>query len=193
MKAAKSTEAPRLRRGEKFDPAKRRPNLGEFDDLPYNDAERVVDFRKQPEARVAFSKAGVAKNLRAEHDALLQRLKNGESPQAIGHEYEQLIKKDVTRDTGVQRWTSTVGDKPRVRDYVVHEFTIETDLGDGKLDQLWRDLQTPLPGTKEASNQIFLTVPRLSKEGEVRLAKMAAIYEHLTGHRPKIYVRETML
>ena len=193
MKAAKSTEAPRLRRGEKFDPAKRRPNLSEFDDLPYNDAERVVDLRKQPRARVAIYKAEVAKKFRAEHDALILRLKNGESPQAIGHEYEQLIKKDLTRDTGVQRWTSTVGDKTRVRDYGVHEFTIETDLGDAKLDQLWRDLQTPYPGAKEAASEIMLTVPSLSKEGEVRLAKMAAIYEHLTGHRPRIKVRETML
>jgi len=193
MKAAKSTEAPRLRRGETFDPAKRRPNLSEFDDLPYNDAERFAGLRKQPEARVAVYKTEVAKDFRAEHDALMQRLKNGESPQAIGHEYEQLMKEDLSRDASVLRRTSTVGDKTRVSDYGAQEFTIETDLGDGKLDQLWRDLQTPIPGAKEASNEILLTVPRLSKKGADRLAKMAAIYEHLTGHRPKITVRETML
>jgi hypothetical protein len=62
--------------------------------------------------------------------------------------------------------------------YGIQEFTIETDLGDGKLDQLWRDLQTPIPGATQAFNEILLTVPRLSMKGADRLAKMPAIYEH---------------
>ena len=65
------------------------------------------------------------------------------------------------------------------------ESSTVTDGTPPVLDQLWRDLI----GNRD---QALLTVPTLDTASEARLAKMAAIYEEVTGRRPRITVRETV-
>ncbi|SDW52773.1 protein of unknown function [Amycolatopsis xylanica] len=187
-------EAPRQRRGEPFSEKNRRPNLGEFDDLPAHKVQRPGDTTHDPNARVRVFKGKVRSDLQAEHTALVAELETADRKKAaeLGHAYERLIGEDVTRGGDAPRMRSDAGDKTRVSDHGVHEFTVEGEISDGKLDQLWRDLLTPTPGASKARDTALLTVPKLTPTSGTRLAKMAAAYEALTGRRPLIIVRETI-
>ncbi|MFD8498408.1 DUF4157 domain-containing protein [Amycolatopsis sp. NPDC059657] len=188
-------EAPRQRRGEPFSEKNRRPNLSEFKDLPTHPVARSTPSslpKPEPDARVRVFKNPVRRDLQAQHKALHDELKaNPGKAQELGHVYERLVGEDLTRGGDAPRLRSDAGDKLRVSDHGVHEFTVEGELSDGKLDQLWRDLLTPTPGASVARDSAMLTVPELTPDSAKRLAKMAAAYEELTGRRPMILVRET--
>ncbi|WP_370941803.1 hypothetical protein AB5J62_22100 [Amycolatopsis sp. cg5] len=184
-------EAPRQRRGEPFSEKNRRPNLSDFKDLPAHPVERA-DAPHDPNARVRVFKNEVRKDLRAEHAALYAELQaNPDKAKELGHVYERMIGEDLTRGGNAPRMRSDAGDKLRISDHGVHEFTVEGEISDGKLDQLWRDLLTPTPGARVARDTALLTVPKLTPDSGNRLARMAAAYENLTGRRPLIVVRET--
>ncbi|MEV4319595.1 DUF4157 domain-containing protein [Actinocrispum sp. NPDC049592] len=186
-------EAPRQRRDQPFDPKNRRPNLGEFENLPDHGVERHDGLRHDPHARVGVSAKKVRGDLQAQHDALIAELKaDKDKAQKLGHVYERIIAEDITRDGGDLRQRSEAGDKLRISDHGVHEFTLEGKLSDGKLDQIWRDLLTPTMGSTQPRDYATVTVPQLSKESGQRLARLAAAYEELTGRRPTITVRETV-
>jgi hypothetical protein len=190
--SAEKGEAPRLRRGEPFDPKKRRPNLDDFKDIPAAAIDRHAGPQTKRDARVGVFKEQLATDARQLHDKLFERVQKREiTPQQAGHEYETLVGRDLAGDDVNLRQTTKAADKERRTDLGPHEFTIEPELRDDKLDQLWRDLQTPTPGSSTPANHVLLTVPRLSDPSAERLARMAAVYEHLTGHRPRITVRET--
>jgi hypothetical protein len=186
-------EAPRLQPGEPFDPKKRRPNLSDFKDVPAGPVDRHEGVRTDPQARVGVFKEKVSPAQRAKHDELVQRIKEDPSKAAeAGHEYERELAKDITPgDAEALRLRSEAGDKPRISDHGTHEFTVEGELSDGKLDQIWRDLLTVSPGASGPRDLAIVTVPRLSDKSAERLAHMAAVYEKLTGRRPMITVRET--
>ena len=201
MKKSSSTEAPRQRPDQPFSPANRRPNNSDFPHVPPAEIERLPELppgdprgglRTNPNARVVVLKERPVSRVRQAHDDILSRLRPG-NEQALGHEYEEVIGEDLAEGGGDLRLITQAGDKKRISDLGVHEFTIEKELSDGKLDQLWRDLQTPNVGGTQAANRILLTVPKLTQDSADRLAKMAAIYERLTGRRPHIFVRETAL
>jgi hypothetical protein len=177
-------KAKRLGPKQKFDPAKRRPNLRQFPTVQPAEVERGDGgFAKNPNARVRVFRQPVSKALTKEHEDMMKRLDDPKSSkQQLGHEYEKLVGRDLTKDGNAPRMSHEAGDKQRIGDHGVHEITIQ-DLDGAKLDQLWRDLVS--------SNQVLITVPRLTPEAEQRLAKMAAIFESKTGRRPLIIVRET--
>lgn len=199
MKKSSSTEAPRQRPDQPFSPANRRPNNSDFPHVPPAEIERLPELpagdprgglRTNPNARVVVLKERPVSRVRQAHDDILSRLRPG-NEQALGHEYEEVIGEDLVEAGGDLRIITHAGDKKRITDLGVHEFTIEKELSDSKLDQLWRDLQTPNIGGTQAANRVLLTVPKLTQDSADRLAKMAAIYERLTGRRPHIFVRET--
>jgi hypothetical protein len=168
-------------------------------------------LRKDPDAAVSVQPVKVRGDLRAQHDAIVNAARADKSKAtALGHVYERLLVDDLTPGTSKGfRMESAAGDKTRISDHGVHEFTLEGDLppgqqtggksggkaagklSDKKLDQLWRDLLAVTPGANKPRDEAILTLPTLSPNAEHQLLKMASAYEQLTGRRPSIIVRET--
>ena len=193
IKESSPTEAPRQRPDQPFSPANRRPNNSDFPHVDPAEIERLPEgggMRKNPNARVVVLKERPVSRVRQQHDDILARLTPG-NEQALGHEFEEVMGEDLVEGGGDLRLITQAGDKKRITDLGVHEFTIQKEIEGDKLDQLWRDLQTPTTGGTQAANRVLLTVPKLTEESANRLRKMAAIYEQLTGRRPAIFVRET--
>jgi Domain of unknown function (DUF4157) len=192
MRNPKSVEAPRMTGAEtELAPKLRRPNFRDIDGIKYpapNSAEaRVRVFHLEPTATT-----------RAEHAALMQRMaEEGANKQALGHEFEIVMQQDaiegITREEAAElRRISDVADKRRISDIGTYEFTIEERISEDKFDQLFRDLQAFDTGASKAANRIILVVPKLHPDDAIKLAKMAAFYERVTGNRPLVLVRETL-
>jgi hypothetical protein len=193
-RAGKSTEAPRQDMKAPFDPKNRRPDLSDVKNVP-KDLKVGRPGDAQPDARVSVHRAKVRSDLQAQHDALIaESTKEGSDNKALGHVYERLLVDDLTPGAKKGfRMESDAGDKTRKSDHGVHEITLEGDMSSGKLDQIWRDLLAVTPGDNKPSNTAIVTVPTLSPTSERQLVKMAFAYEQLTGRRPTIIVRETVV
>jgi hypothetical protein len=197
-RVGKSTEAPRQRMDQPFDAKNRRPDLSDITNVPPGSkADRHGGVVNDRNARVFVQHEEVRSDLRAQHDAIVNAARKDRSTaKALGHVYERLLVDDLTPGSGKGlRMYSDAGDKTRVSDHGVHEFTLEGDAGklsSGKLDQIWRDLLAVTPGASKPRNEAIVTVPTLSPASERQLVKMAHAYEQLTGHRPTIIVRETV-
>lgn len=184
----KPKKAERLRWGEAFDPKRRRPNNGEYPDVPPAVVDRHSGTATNPEARIGVFKEEVPPALRAEHERIMKILGSPTATRAerakAGHEYERLMKGAIT-DPKTPRVSHSGGDKVRHGDIGIQEATIEQIVSDKKLDQLWRDLVE-----RDAA---ILSVPQLGPKSEAKLAKMTAIFESLTGRRPRVTVRESVV
>jgi hypothetical protein len=183
---AEDAEAPRLRPGEAFDPKKRRPNLSDFPNV--SPAGIVKNGGKGGPVRVFQER--VPERLRAERDRLEAILTDPNATpdqrRDAGNAYERLLSGDLGEGKNTPM-RSSEGDKLRIGDEGVHEFTIEGQnepFGGSKLDQLWRDLV--------ARNQVMLTVPSLHPIAEMQIRQLAAIWEQVTGRRPLIIIRTTL-
>jgi len=181
------TKAPRLSANEPFDPKKRRPNFSDFPNIAGHPVNRHSGTRTDPKARVGVFKQPVAGRLAAENQQITAVLTNPKAGRqeraAAGHPYERMIGSDLTPQGAGTRERHSAGDKPRIGDEGIHEITVERDLSDTKLDQIWRDLV--------ARDTALITTPTLSPSSAKDLSKLAAIFEHVTGRRPSITVRET--
>jgi len=188
---ANPEEAPRLSGpDEEYDPkVHRRPNNTDFPDTEPAAVDRHSGVATDPDARIGVFQEEVRGDLKTQHDELVKILNDPATTQqqkaAAGHVYERLLAGDLTEGTDVLRLVNEAAEKTRISDHGAHEFTVEGTISDGKLDQLWRDLIGN-------GDHALLTVPTLDAASEARLAKVAAIYEEVTGRRPRISVRETV-
>lgn len=181
--------AKRLRGRQKFDPKKRRPDLGELGSTPPADVVHGVGTGKA--APVRIFKEPVPAHLQLEHDELAKILLKDDATQAeraaAGHRYERLVGKDLAPGE-TPRITGTLADKPRIGDIGIQEVTVEGQtkgFSSNKLDQLWRDLINN-------NGTTVVTVPSLHENAEKQLAQLAALWEKYTGSPPLIIVRTTL-
>jgi hypothetical protein len=192
-----AAEAPRLPgTATRIDPKLRRPNFSDFDQLPYHPPDWHTGMRTDEFARVGISPHTVSSELQPELDSIVQRQRAGGSPQALGHELEFLVQRDLlkgtTRKQGAKlRRVWTGADKKRISDVGLVEVTLEKRISESKFDQLWRDLQAINAGASKSDYLIVLTVLKLHPDDAVKLAKMAAIFERLQpGSRVTVSVHE---
>jgi hypothetical protein len=170
--ARRPPKTPRLRRNEPFTTAKRRPSLNQYRDVPPAVVERHNGIRTNPEARVGVFKEPFPSKVTPP---------SGRTAEEYWQSYEAAVRAD---HNGAPRLTYNTGGKVRITDVGTIEATTERQFGSNKLDQLWSDLIKNDGGA-------MITVPELTAEGERRLARLASVYERVTGQRPTISVRET--
>lgn len=187
------TGAPRLTKGEAFDPSKRRPRLSDYDELAPAGVERFDGgVRKRPDAQVSVWNEPLPGRV-ADRDrieaALTIKDVSPKQRQRLGHDFESAVLDDHSAHVDGKgiRVEHHAGDKKRIGDVGRYEVTLEGQsgpFGDGKLDQLWRDL------IDEGS--VHLTVPKLDAKAQAQLQKLASVFEHVTGRTARIAVREVL-
>ena len=110
------------------------------------------------------------------------------NPQEAGRRFAGVIGDEMRWNGISERFTETHGEIGRRWDFGnTKEITIEGRagaLGDGKLDQLWFDLNH--------HGVIDLTVPVLSEEAEAQLARLAWEWQSWTGRTPHVFVRQVL-
>jgi hypothetical protein len=178
-------DVPRLEPGEPFTKEKWRPNFG----------------RSGPEASTARGKPGeippgavvriftdpiTDPALQTRQSAAMTLAET--NPQEAGNRFAQVVGEAEGWGEVSERFREKHGRLGRRWDFGnTKEVTIEGrigKLGDGKLDQLWFDLNE--------RGRIDLIVPKLSPEAEQQLARLAGEWRKWTGREPLILVRETM-
>ncbi|MGI5400307.1 eCIS core domain-containing protein [Streptomyces sp. CA-135486] len=176
--AAKEADKPRLGPNDVYDPKKfRRPDLRSFKGVTPAPFEIIGadGLRKNPESRVTVF-----------HDPLGSHVApvKGATPQERGHDLERAGRDDLTGGSKI-RVSHNAGDKTRHGDIGSYEVKNKESLSSDDLDQLWRDLNNPARG-----HSALIITPRLHPGDDVLLARVAAIFEKVTGIRPHISVRE---
>jgi hypothetical protein len=183
-KAVAEGDVPRLEPGEPYSREKWRPNFGK--DGPRAKTSRGKAGELEPGAQVRIFKDPLRtpEQLARQQEALKLAKTN---PQQAGNEYAQVVGKAEGWGDISESFRQKHGRIGRRWDFgSTKEITIEGRsgrLGDGKLDQLWFDLNE--------RGVVDLTVPSLSPEAESQLARLAGEWQKLTGRSPLILVRET--
>jgi hypothetical protein len=184
QKLVSEGDVPRLQPGEAFTKEKWRPNFG----------------RSGPEAKTARGKTGELPSdavVRIREDpitdpALAAREQDAlklasTDPQEAGNRYAQVVGESERWGEVSESFREKHGRIGRRWDFGnTKEITIEGrsgKLGDGKLDQLWFDLNE--------RGSVDLTVPKLSPEAERQLARLAGEWQKWSGREPVIRVRVT--
>jgi hypothetical protein len=152
----------------------RRPDLRDMTEPPAA-IDRHPGMRTNPDARVSIYPEALPSRVAAP---------KGGTPQEVGHDLERALREDLLGGTKY-RETHQAGDKTRHGDIGAYEAKAKTELSSEDLDQVWRDLSNPSRG-----NSAHITVPSLDQKSADALARMAAMFEKLTGIRPTIVVRE---
>ena len=167
-------DIPRLTEHELFDPKRRRPSLRDFLNVkPKRVVDRHSGIRTDPEARVSVYR-----------ETLPARVSpvQGATPQQRGLDYERALRDDLIAGTKYREGHSA-GDRARSADIGRYEAKYKDELASDDLDQIWRDLV--------AYDKAVVIMPELRTATEDNLSRLAAIFEHVTGRRPHITVRET--
>jgi hypothetical protein len=119
-------------------------------------------------------------------DPLPERVQKpiGSTRQELGHDLERAIRDDVAYGSKI-RESHNAGEKTRHGDVGASEVKSYSTLSSEDLDQIWRDLLNPA-----RKHTAHLIVPQITHSSAMQLARMAAIFEKLTGIRPHISIRE---
>lgn len=173
-KASSGQDKPRWTHGPYSPKEQRRPDLRDMTEPP-----SAIDYhsglRTNPDARVSIYPEPLPQRVAAP---------KGSTPQEIGHDLERALRDDVLAGSKY-RVTHQAGDKTRHGDIGAYEAKAKTELTSEDLDQVWRDLNNPV-----RRNTAHITMPRIGQNSVDALARMAAMFERLTGKRPTIVVRE---
>lgn len=185
--------APRMRRGQAFDPALRRPRLSDFASTAPTRVDRHSGVRTDADAGVSVWRERLPGRIpnRAQLEADMQASLTPAQRRALGHTVEDAVVDDHGArhaDGSALRVRHTAGDRLRIGDVAGYEVTLEGQSGrlsDSKLDQLWRDMI--------AQGNAHLIVPQLSPAAERQLAHMVAIFRNVSGNADAgIRVRELL-